>query len=571
MASIVGMRVFDYYVHHEHVSNWFMFSINMISMLCYIERRDRERNGNRSEGRPIMMFPLDIIVGICERAGVAVKRAPKHPDYQFSWISAIADGAQTAGSANGGTVYVVETLEQAPAGATCVITGASADPDAIDPNANHILISTDLPPAVVADHIQHRLVEIIEWNDEMAQMLEEGCINQDLLKASEPVLECYVGLSDSTFSHIAHTPNIQPLDDFSRYFVEHGNYNPSTIDEVRRRGLMRQWNLQEWTSVHNEGTPPMRFPYAHRVIKQHGRYAGHLLMVSPSRITAQHVFLFNLLAKKVEACLARHWRLENPLEQRYTYLLKEILTGNTYDEEKLEERARMHGLPLAGLFEICLIDSAWKTMPTEYFAKQVLQEIPDAKVAMNDEQVAVLLCANEKRSGQLAGLERSLCELAERMGVEGGLSEKFEHLAQAAFELEKARIALRYGHRHSRRYVVFDPPDTGTTTLYRFRRYFPYFATDPFTRSEKFVAKLLASGNPIAKLKEADREHGTADYEILRIYLRSEGRINAVCEAMHMHRNTVTYRLEKIRKTIGTELDDGDTRMYLRILYLLTS
>lgn len=518
-----------------------------------------------------MMFPLDIIVGICERAGIAVRRPPKHPNYLFNWISAITDGAQSGGNANNDTVYVVETLEQAPAGATCVITGASVDPDAIDPNADHILISTDLAPAMVADGIQHRLVEIIEWNDEMTQMLEDGCINQDLLKASEPVLECYVGLSDSTFSHIAHTPSIQPLDDFSRHFVEHGYYNPRAVEEVRRRGLMRQWNLQEWTSVHNEATPPMRFPFAHRVIKQHGRYAGHLLMVSPSRITAQHVFLFDLLSKKVEACLARHWRLENPLEQRYTYLLKEILAGNTYDEDKLEERARMHGLPLSGLFEICLIDSAWKTMPTEYFAKQVLQGIPDAKVAMNDEQVAVLLCANEKRPGQLAGLERSLCELTDRLGLEGGLSEKFEHLANAAFELEKARIALRYGHRHSRRYVVFDPEGAGTATLYRFRRYFPYFATDPFTRSEKFVTKLLASDNPIAKLKEADREHGTSDYEILRVYLRSEGRISAVCEAMHMHRNTVTYRLEKIRKAVGDSLEDGDMRMYLRVLYLLTS
>ena len=38
---------------------------------------------------------------------------------------------------------------------------------------------------------------------------------------------------------------------------------------------------------------------------------------------------------------------------------------------------------------------------------------------------------------------------------------------------------------------------------------------------------------------------------------------------MHMHRNTVTYRLEKIRRVVGDDLDDSDMRMYLRILYLL--
>ena len=61
----------------------------------------------------------------------------------------------------------------------------------------------------------------------------------------------------------------------------------------------------------------------------------------------------------------------------------------------------------------------------------------------------------------------------------------------------------------------------------------------------------------------------TTDFEILRNYLHSEGRINTVCETMHMHRNTVTYRLEKIRRVVGDDLDDSDMRMYLRILYLL--
>lgn len=516
-----------------------------------------------------MMFPLDIIVGLCERAGIAVRRKPKHPDAMFSWISAISDSEHISKKIGGANVYVVENLETAPPGTTCVITDPSADETLVDESSDHIFISTDLPPTVVADRMQRRLVDIIQWNDEMAHMLEEGCINQDLLKASEPVLECYVGLSDSTFSHIAHTPNIQPLDPFSRYFVEHGYYNPHAVDDVRQKGLMRQWSLQDWISINNESNI-LGFPFAHKVIKQHGRYAAHMLMVSPSRITSQHVFLFNLLAKKVEACLARHWRLENPLEQRYTYLLKEILTGNTYDEKKLEERARMHGLPLTGLFELCLMDNAWKTMPTEYFAKQILLEIPDAKVAVNGEQVAVLLCASEKRPGQLARLERSLQDLAKHMTVEVGISEKFEHLAQAAFELEKARIALRYGHKHSRRYIAFDPSDAGTETMFRFKRYFPYFATDPFAHSEKFISKLLASDNPISSLKALDRERGTTDFEILRNYLRSEGRISTVCDAMHMHRNTITYRLEKIRKTVGDDLEDGDMRMYLRMLYLLS-
>ena len=81
----------------------------------------------------------------------------------------------------------------------------------------------------------------------------------------------------------------------------------------------------------------------------------------------------------------------------------------------------MHGLPLAGLFEMCLIDSAWKTMPTEYFAKQVLVGIPDAKVAMHGEQVALLLCASKEHPEQLGELEGALQGIVERMRVQMGI------------------------------------------------------------------------------------------------------------------------------------------------------
>ena len=43
-----------------------------------------------------------------------------------------------------------------------------------------------------------------------------------------------------------------------------------------------------------------------------------------------------------------------------------------------------------------------------------------------------------------------------------------------------------------------------------------------------------------------------------------------VCDQMHMHRNTVTYRLDKIRRIVRGDLDDADLRLYLRMLYLLS-
>lgn len=215
------------------------------------------------------------------------------------------------------------------------------------------------------------------------------------------------------------------------------------------------------------------------------------------------------------------------------------------------------------------MDSSRQAGSPNYFAKMILEASPSCKVALSGSRVAVLLCASDDRRGRIAGLEEQVFELVHRLRLEVGVSERFSHLGQAALALEKARVALKYGRRISRRYLAFDPPGAGTEEVFRFRRYFPYYATDPYAHAEKFVAKLLASPTPLAKLREADRERGTNDYEILRVYLRNEGRAGAVCDAMHLHRNTLAYRLEKIRALIGADLDDPDLRMYLRVLYLL--
>lgn len=525
-----------------------------------------------------MQFPLDMLTGYFIEQGIAVVKEPQHPKALFSWVSAFLDQeAPAAAEGEEDTMRflgprALEELRGAgtPGRRVVVLGPRDAVPEIPALGNDDIYIRSALSPQLLADRVQRHLMRVVQWNDQMGVMLEEGCITQDLLKASEPVLGCFVALSDSTFSYIAHTPNIAPLDERTAYLVKNGCYSPDTIRIAREHGFTRVWEHQEWTAVHNVPTALFSYPTLDRVIHQRGSYAAHLVMVSPTEISTSQVFLFNLLARKVEACLERHWRLENPLEQSYSYFLRELLTGNVYDEPQLAEHAKLHGLPLTGLFELCVSDNTWRAGSPSYFAKKILEGEPSCKVAINGQSVAVLLCAPDTRRGRIAAMEEEVFDLAHRMRVEVGVSDRFERLEDAALALEKARIALRYGRRKSRRHLAFDAPGAGTEEVFRFRRYFPYFATDPFARSEKFVTRLLASPNPLTDLRAADRERGTSDAEILRVYLHAEGRINVVCDQMHMHRNTVTYRLDKIRRIVRGDLDNADLRLYLRMLYLLS-
>ena len=52
---------------------------------------------------------------------------------------------------------------------------------------------------------------------------------------------------------------------------------------------------------------------------------------------------------------------------------------------------------------------------------------------------------------------------------------------------------------------------------------------------------------------------------LLRYYLLSERSISSTAQLLHLHRNSVIYRLGKIEKTLGVDLDDPDVRLRLLI------
>ncbi len=519
-----------------------------------------------------MHFPLDILTNCLSEQGVEIVKAPAHPKNEFDWVTSVSDFLRApAGQI---IVPVFDGISSSTSLTPKIVAIRSrADEAAAEALApDDILVRTSLPVALLADRVQRFLFQIIQWNDKMAEMVDAGCISMDLLKESEGMLGAYVGLSDATFSYIAHTPDIPPLDDVSAYFVEHGNYPLEAIQRTRERGLMKRWENQDWTVAHTRPNEIIPYPTVSRVVKRHGAYAAHLLLVSEKAPSASTRFLFDLLAAKVEHCLRRHWRMENPLDQGHAYFLEALYKGNIYGADQLAEHAELHGIPTSGSFQVCVAGSAWKVGSCDYLAKRLLEREPRCKMVIQDDQVVMLLCAAADDGELLDEMERNLFETARLMNVEIGASERVGELALASLALEAAKLALHYGSLHSSRYIPLDegtPQEAFTHTAFRFRRYFPYCALDQFEQHSKFITRLLSTSNPLARLQEADRKRNSNDLEILRTYLYLEGKVNAVCNKLHMHRNTVLYRLEKIRAIVSADLDDSDVRQYLRTLFFL--
>ena len=70
-------------------------------------------------------------------------------------------------------------------------------------------------------------------------------------------------------------------------------------------------------------------------------------------------------------------------------------------------------------------------------------------------------------------------------------------------------------------------------------------------------------------LHDYDIQHSTNNLQLLRVYLWYERKVTETGQKLHMHRNSVIYRISRIETMIGLDLDDYRTRLALQMSFLL--
>ena len=75
----------------------------------------------------------------------------------------------------------------------------------------------------------------------------------------------------------------------------------------------------------------------------------------------------------------------------------------------------------------------------------------------------------------------------------------------------------------------------------------------------------------LSVLEEHDRQHSSNYVETLRYYLDLDGSIQAMAQKMFTHRNTIIYRMNNIKKLLGTELATPAERLPYQIAFYIRS
>ncbi len=154
----------------------------------------------------------------------------------------------------------------------------------------------------------------------------------------------------------------------------------------------------------------------------------------------------------------------------------------------------------------------------------------------------IVLLYHGKRKYPLSE-HNNFLEFLKRHGCRCGLSREFADIAQISSHFEQARISCEIGGKLYPEQTLCEYEDFSMEhSLILAARQLP---------AEALVSPQLRS------LMDYDSSKNAGLIETLKIYLDNINNLNGAAEALHIHRNTLFYRLRKIEDLTGWDLDSG--------------
>lgn len=73
----------------------------------------------------------------------------------------------------------------------------------------------------------------------------------------------------------------------------------------------------------------------------------------------------------------------------------------------------------------------------------------------------------------------------------------------------------------------------------------------------------------LGKIQEHDRQHKSQYMDTLELYLKYNGSVQLVAEKSFTHRNTINYRVKKIKELLETDLEDTKEKFMLQLCFYM--
>ena len=223
----------------------------------------------------------------------------------------------------------------------------------------------------------------------------------------------------------------------------------------------------------------------------------------------------------------------------------DCIEGRIVSKADMQRRAMLVGIPCLGRFSLsCVRFDSFSYSSAIYLMDEMSAANPTAVIFVYKQEV--ILINNESKFPNSEADKETIAmrsdDYLKKHNAKVGISGICTDLFALRISYMQAAAAIELG-------TMLDPGKF----RYRYRDYFFYHIISCAGKSIDFRYMYAQRLNSVI---EYDREHGSDNLKLLEVYLMNEFSVSKTAEIMHLHRNSVIYRLDKIKALMGESLED---------------
>ncbi|NTW70821.1 MAG: hypothetical protein HGA49_01080 [Eubacteriaceae bacterium] len=283
-----------------------------------------------------------------------------------------------------------------------------------------------------------------------------------------------------------------------------------------------------------------------------GNNLGFISILEKERnITSLDQNLLELAAKVVAAEIAKNFCFSN-VRSEFERFLDDILEERYFSSSLLERCAHFDVFSR----KCCILTVAPKDAGANnlvHFYRNMLEKIlPGSNSAVCGNRVVVIFNPTSDKAFSDAQLH-GITELLKQNGLICGLSDPFRDCSKLPLHLEQSEKALEFGRNEGADQFVC--------------HYSEYYLHHLLEAVDDL--NLLASicHPSFEELKTYDEENKTNYINTLEVYIRCYNNAPQAAKALGIHRNTLDYRIKKIRDLLNLDLNERNNSLRLYITF----
>lgn len=377
---------------------------------------------------------------------------------------------------------------------------------------------------------------------------------------------CYeiVGLPiltvDIMYNLFGIAPQQKTGDYYWDYLLQNRGYSTDIAVHMYEQGIMQSVNEQKAPYVINWGDANANYPKIQGIIKVNDIIEGYVTMqcktedeITPDRMKAMEI---------IQNALTLFFK-DNDTENsmHFTYqkvFVAELFSNRIHSQKQLELWFNNVGFvaePPYRVVTVSTMDRQEKNV-LSYIRKSIQQFFP-YQLALIQHNILYILQYNLNLNQNAVIAEKQFNLILTKFNAHCGVSNFFHDLLDIANYQIQAEDALTLGRHAEQKYHIHNYSDY----------YLPAILAP---RIEQMPGSNYMSP-VIGKIEEYDRKHSTDFLATLYTYISNLCDTAATAGELHIHRNTLLYRIHKIEELTDSSLKDPETFMHLMISFYMSN